>query len=159
MYTHTHTQCNMFSFPLKQTLVTPPPDSLWGCYHHFPNKTSPTRPYLRLLSTHTSFQRTHFQRPDESCYSAWTEASLARPRLWWSCRCVPAAPGPWGWRRRPRSGPPWLMFPEQPAHRCFLPECTHPRTTPASERGGPTCYLQRRAGQEAFTTGVEKMSV
>lgn len=24
MYIHTHTQCNMFSFPLKQTLVTPP---------------------------------------------------------------------------------------------------------------------------------------
>ena len=29
MYIHTHTQCNMFRFPLKQTLVTPlpPPDS------------------------------------------------------------------------------------------------------------------------------------
>lgn len=25
IHTHTHTQCNMFSFPLKQTLVTPPP--------------------------------------------------------------------------------------------------------------------------------------
>lgn len=78
----------------------------------------------------------------ESCCSASTEGSLGGTPPPCSCHCVPAAPEPWGWRLPPHFEPPWLRFPGQPAHRCFLPACRRLRIAPASEPGGQTCYLQ-----------------
>lgn len=96
------------------------------------------------LSTRTSYLRTQRRGWVGSCCSRSAEASLEWPRLWCSCRCEPAAPGPWGRTRRPHSEPPWLRFPRRPARCCFLPECRRPRTRPASGLPGPTYYLQWR---------------
>lgn len=113
-----------------------------GCHHRFfRNLLQYT--CLHLLSTRTFYLRTQCHGLGGSCCcSTSTEGCLEGAHLWCSCHCEPAAPGPWGWRPHPRSEPLWLRFPRRPAHYCFLPECRHPQTTPASEHGGLTYYLQ-----------------